>query len=88
LIGDLGLFRRQSQVGNFLMFLEIAPVIRFLVDCSQFGFRLLQGGSAPRVTNRAPVFAMAAVCCAMSFACFFAALGAPFRTALPERRLP
>ena len=70
------------------MFLEIAPVIRFLLDCSQFGFRLLQGGSAPRMTNPATIFAMAAVCCARSLVCFFAALGAPFRTALPERRSP
>ena len=68
LIGNLGLFRGQLQVGDFLMFLEIARVIRFLVDCSQCGFRLLLGGSAPRMTNRATIFVMAAVCCARSFA--------------------
>lgn len=75
-------------MGNFLMFLEIAPMIRFLVDCGQFGFRFFQGGSAPRMTNPATIFAMAAVCCARSFVCFFAARGAPFKTALPERRSP
>tara|TARA_B100002052_G_scaffold295952_1_gene323431 strand:+ start:951 stop:1073 length:123 start_codon:yes stop_codon:yes gene_type:complete len=40
------------------------------------------------MTNRATIFAMAPICCARSFACFFAALGALFKTALPEPRSP
>ena len=75
-------------MGNFLMFLEIAPMIRFLVDCGQFGFRFFQGGTAPRMANSATIFAMATVCCVRSFVSFFAALGARFRSALPERRSP
>ena len=66
------------------MFLEIAPVIRFLVNCGPFGFRLPQGGFVLRMTNPATIFAMATVCCARSFACLFA----PLRNALPELRSP